>query len=121
MKKVVLIGWHPSAVNYEKYPGLTSENLEASLRADETGLRERGDDARQLFIRTVDTALADVEAALSRESFKVVLIGAGVRGDPDCFLLFEALVNLVHEKAPRSKIAFNTGPLDSLEAVERWI
>ena len=49
------------------------------------------------------------------------MIGAGVRTDADHFLLFEMVINLVHEHAPQAKICFNTQPLDSVEAVERWV
>ncbi|MEM6849464.1 MAG: hypothetical protein AAF580_15600 [Pseudomonadota bacterium] len=41
-KKVLMIGWHPSAVDYCKYPGLTPERLEAGLRADEAKLADLG-------------------------------------------------------------------------------
>jgi ketopantoate hydroxymethyltransferase len=49
-----------------------------------------------------------------------VLIGAGLRAAPQ-LLLFEKLLNLVHEHAPRAKICFNTTPADSTEAVRRWV
>jgi hypothetical protein len=49
-----------------------------------------------------------------------VLIGAGVRKDDDQFLVFEMLVNVVHEFAPQARIAFNTGPTDSDSAIQRW-
>jgi hypothetical protein len=50
------------------------------------------------------------------------MIGAGVRLDPDHFLLFEKLVNVVHRHAPASvKICFNTRPNNTIEAVQRWI
>lgn len=119
-KKVLMVGWHPSAVNYAKYPGLTPEKLEASLRADETRLSELGYDARLAFIHSADTAAADVAGMLKGESFDVVMIGAGVRKDDDHFLVFERLVNVVHEHAPRARMAFNTGPMDSAAAVQRW-
>jgi len=35
-------------------------------------------------------------------------------------LLFEKLINLVHEHAPGAKICFNTTPADTAEAVQRW-
>jgi hypothetical protein len=50
-----------------------------------------------------------------------VLIGAGVRTNPDEFALFETLVNLVHAKAPQARICFNTGFTDSVAAVQRWV
>lgn len=119
-KKVLMVGWHPSAVNYAKYPGLTPEKLEASLRADESRLSALGYDARLAFIHDADSAASDVAAMLKGEAFDVVLIGAGVRKDDDHFLVFERLVNTVHEHAPGARIAFNTGPTDSAAAVQRW-
>ena len=119
-KKVLMIGWHPSTVNYDKYPGLTPEKLEASLRRDETDLRELGYDAKLAFITSSETAASDLEAILSGDSFDVVMIGAGVRKDDDHFLVFERLVNVAHEHAPHARIAFNTGPTDSAAAIQRW-
>ena len=119
-KKVVMIGWHPSVVDYSKYPGLNAEKLEAALRADETKLRELGYDASIAFIHNGETATDEVTATLKADSYDVVLIGAGVRKDDDHFLLFEKLVNIVHELAPSARIAFNTGPTDSDAAIQRW-
>lgn len=50
-----------------------------------------------------------------------VLIGAGVRNDPEQFLLFERMVNLVHEHAPQARICFNNSPDSSADAVLRWL
>jgi hypothetical protein len=119
-KKVLMVGWHPSAVSYTKYPGLTPEKLEASLRADEARLVELGYQARLAFIHSTDTAATDVAGMLQREAFDVVMIGAGVRKDDEHFLVFERLVNVVHEHAPHARMAFNTGPMDSAAAVQRW-
>ena len=60
-------------------------------------------------------------AALSEDACGVVLIGAGVRKDDDHFLLFERLVNSVHEHAPGARIAFNSGLTDTAAAVGRWV
>jgi hypothetical protein len=49
------------------------------------------------------------------------MIGAGVRKIDRHFLLFERLVNVVHEHAPRAKLCFNTKPDDTAEAVKRWV
>ncbi len=119
-KKVLMVGWHPDAVNYEKWPALTPEKLEASLRADEKKLNDLGFNASLGFIHSSESAANDVETLLSNATFDVVLIGAGVRKDDDHFLVFERLVNVVHEHAPEARIAFNTGPTDSDAAVLRW-
>jgi len=34
--------------------------------------------------------------------------------------MFEALVNCVHEKSPKSKLLFNASPDGTLEAAKRW-
>ncbi|MDF2372270.1 MAG: hypothetical protein P1V21_15925 [Rhizobiaceae bacterium] len=119
-KKVMLVGWHPSVVNYDKWPGLTPEKLEAALRADEKKLNDLGYDAEIGFIYSGETATQQLEKTLKENAYDVVLIGAGVRKDDDHFLVFEKLVNIVHEHAPNARIAFNTGPTDSDVAVQRW-
>jgi hypothetical protein len=119
-KNVLMVGWHPSVVNYAKYPSLTPEKLEASLRADEARLSELGYKARLGFIHSADTAATDLAGMLKSEPVDVVLIGAGVRKDEEHFLVFERLVNVVHEHAPHARMAFNTGPTDSAAAIQRW-
>src|SRR5262245_59468321 len=37
------------------------------------------------------------------------------------FLLFEKLINVIHEHAPQAKICFNTLPSDTADAVKRWL
>lgn len=119
-KKVLMVGWHPSAVNYGKYPGLTPEKLEAGLRADEAGLNTLGYDAKLAFIHSAATAVSDLADMLKSHTYDVVMIGAGVRKDEEHFLVFEQLVNTIHEHAPQARIAFNTGPTDSAAAIQRW-
>ena len=68
-----------------------------------------------------DTAEAVTAAALRKESFDAVLIGAGLRQPGGRLLLFEKVLNLVHRLAPAARICFNTTPVDSLEAVQRWV
>ncbi len=119
-KKVLMIGWHPTVVDYSKYPGLTADKLEVALRADEKKLNDLGYDASIGFIFNGETATDQVIRRLKETAFDVVLIGAGVRKDDDHFLVFEKLVNVVHEYAPQARIAFNTGPTDSDTAIQRW-
>lgn len=119
-KKVLMVGWHPSVVDYSKYPGLTAEKLEGALRADEKKLNDQGYDASMGFIFSGETATDQLVKTLEENTFDVVLIGAGVRKDDDHFLVFEKLVNVVHKHAPQARIAFNTGPTDSDAAVRRW-
>lgn len=50
-----------------------------------------------------------------------VVIGAGLREPAARLLLFEKIINLVHDFVPDTKIGFNTTSADSAEAVQRWI
>ena len=118
---VLLIGLNPAVVNYEKWPGLTAEKLEMGLRRDEASLNELGYQASICFIDHGETAADTIREQLASKDYACVLIGAGVRTDPDEFELFEQAINLVHELAPKARICFNTGPTDSVAAVQRWV
>ncbi|MEM8771486.1 MAG: hypothetical protein AAGD92_07545 [Pseudomonadota bacterium] len=120
-KRILMVGWHPDAANYEKWPDLTAEKLTQGLEAQRNALAERGFEARWFLIRDADTGATLLADKLQQEDFDVVLIGAGVRRDEDHILLFEKLVNVIHEHAPRSHIAFNTNPFDTTAAVDRWL
>lgn len=123
MKRALLIGLLPSVVDFSTsaFPGLTEEKLNASMKAQEKSLRDLGIDMRPCLVDRGETAEAVARAALEAGPYDVVLIGAGVRAMPAHFALFERLINLVHELAPKSRICFNTQPDDSTEAVLRWI
>jgi hypothetical protein len=50
------------------------------------------------------------------------MIGAGLRIVPPYFLLFEKLINVIHQHALAStKLCFNTNPADTADAVRRWV
>lgn len=119
-KKVLLIGLDPAVVDYERWKNLSPEKLEAVLRKDEASLKELGYDAEICFIDHGETAETTVRGYLDGDGFDCVLIGAGVRMDTEEFLLFEKLINVVHQLAPSARICFNTGPADSVDAVQRW-
>ncbi len=119
--KVVLIGWNPAVVDYSKWPGLTPAKLTAALEGDRNRLNELGYDASLLFIDDAATAYDVARQALQQTNYDCVLIGAGVRTVDEHFLVFEQLVNAVHEGASNARICFNTSPADTAEAVQRWV
>ncbi len=125
-RSALIIGLDPALIDfsdpsYAAFPGMTAEKVLAGLTAAEEGLKALGYDAHQCLIDFGQTAEAVVTAELRRRHFDCILIGAGVRVAPSNFILFEKLINVVHELAPRSKICFNTKPSDTLEALQRWI
>lgn len=121
MPRILLIGFDPALVDFSSMPGLDAEKVGRTLRAQEQRLRDLGFDAEWCLTDLGETAEAVVRAALAAKPCDVVLIGAGVRAMPAHFALFERLINVVHEGAPRAKICFNTRPDDTEEAVLRWI
>ena len=120
-KKVLLIGLDPQGFDYANspFPNLTPELVMAGLEADLANLNKQGYDARMVLVDPAKDAASVVATALA-ETFDCVLLGAALRTTPKYFMLFEKVINLVHEAAPGSKICFNTGPHDSLDAIRRW-
>lgn len=60
-------------------------------------------------------------AALTAQAWKCVIIGVGLRKADNELLLFERMVNLVHQHAPDAAIAFNTTLPEFYQAAARWI
>ena len=125
-KRVVIIGLDPSLIDFSSpdfaaFPGLDAEKVTAGITAAEEGLRALGYDAQHCLIDFGETAEAVVTAELQKHRYDCILIGAGVRDVPSNLILFEKLINIIHEQAPNSKICFNTNPSDTLAALRRWI
>lgn len=120
-KKVLLIGLHPSVVDYSSIPGLDATKLSAGLDVAESQLQQLGYDAKWCLTDLGETAESVVLERLRQNEYDCILIGAGIRTMAQHFLLFEKLINIVHEHAPRAKLCFNTRPTDTGEAVQRWV
>ncbi|MET8255105.1 hypothetical protein [Micromonospora sp. NPDC005197] len=65
-----------------------------------------------------DDVEAVVTTALCAQPWECVVIGGGVRNQPE---LFELVVNLVRRHAPEAAIAFNATPTDTFDAAARWV
>ena len=120
-KRVLVIGLEPTVVDFSLFPELNAEKVLAALKADQASLNALGYDTELCLTDLGRTAEAVVVQKLSEGRFDCIVIGAGVRTMPAHFLLFEKLINIVHQYAPESKICFNTKPSDTAEAVERWV
>ena len=123
-KRVLIIGFDPKFLDFsspELAPlNLTAEKIWAGTEAELQRLRGAGYEPDGCFVDLGETAEAVVASRLRSSEYGCVIIGAGVRTNPKFFLLFEKLLNVVHELAPRTRIAFNTKPTDSVEAAQRW-
>lgn len=125
-KRVLIIGLKPKLVDFSlpefvNMPGLDAQKVQAALDADVAKLKSLGYDAEMCLTDLGSTAGSVVADHLSRKNFDCILIGAGLRIISAHFLLFEKLLNVVHEHAPKAKICFNTKPSDTAEAVQRWV
>ncbi|MDQ3047779.1 MAG: hypothetical protein M3R27_09545 [Bacteroidota bacterium] len=125
-KKILLIGIDPSLIDFtapefSAFPGMTSEIVSAGVKGAVQQLIEMGYDAELCWTDFGDTAISVINSMLTKNSFDGVLIGAGIRIPPPQLLLFEKMINEIHEHAPGAKIIFNTNPKDSIEAVKRWL
>ncbi len=125
-KRVLIVGLDPTLIDFSDpgfaaFPGMTAARVMAGLTADQESLRALGYETSICLTDFGETAKSVVLAQLKQKQFDCIMIGAGVRAVPTHFLLFEKLINLVHEHAPHAKFCFNTKPSDTAEAVRRWI
>lgn len=126
MKSVLIIGLDPTLINfsdpdYKDFPGLNAEKVLAGLEIGRKSLLDINLDAEICLIDFGQTAKDVILEKLKEKCFDYILIGAGVRTTKGNFILFEKLINIIHEHAPKAKICFNTSPNDTAEAVKRWL
>jgi hypothetical protein len=123
-KSVLVIGLDPTLIDFSQPgypPGMNATKVFAGLQACEDELTRLGYGVQMCFTDFGETAESVVQRQLAQKRFDCVLIGAGVRTVPSNFLLFEKLINVVHEHAPRARLCFNTVPSDTAAAVQRWL
>ena len=124
MKKVLFLGIDPKLidVNLATTTGWDANQVKAVAQEANNKLTELGYEVQNCLVDLGETAESVVSDMLSRENFECIMIGAGIRILPQHTVLFEKIINAVHQKAPpSSKICFNTNPGDSAEAVLRWV
>ena len=123
-KNVLVIGLDPALIDFSQPgypPGMNATKVFAGMKSSEDELSRLGCSVQMCLTDFGETAATVVQSQLEQEEFDCILIGAGVRTNPSNFLLFEKLINVVHEHAPRARLCFNTLPSDTAEAVKRWL
>lgn len=81
-------------------------------------IKEAGYELELVFAAPEDGIGGFVEK-LKEGKWDGVLIGYGVRANPDLTTWFETIVNAVVEYSPKTKFAFNVSPDTSLDALTR--
>jgi hypothetical protein len=117
--QVLSIGLHPSQVNFDAHPGFDQQKLTALLDRDMLDLRLNGVAVTECFLFLDGSAQEKIQSFLSVQEFDVIMIGAGIRCDPNMLSLFEQVINLIHVCAAKSLICFNSKPNDTYEAIQR--
>jgi hypothetical protein len=124
MTQILFVGQQPETVDFSDPalpPGFNAEKIHAGIAVAMRQMTERGWHADLCLVRPDDTATPTVERQLASKPYDGVVVGGGIRMPPKNLLLFERLINAVHEAAPSAFIAFNTRPEDSADAVARWL
>lgn len=123
-KSVLVVGLDPTLIDFSQPgypPGMNAEKVFAGMKSSEDELASLGLSVQTCMTDFGETAESVVQNALQQKRFDCVMIGAGVRIVPSNLLLFEKLINVVHQHAPQARICFNTFPSDIATAVKRWI
>jgi len=123
-RSVLVVGLDPTLIDFSQPgypPGMSTTKVLAGIKSSEDELTRLGYSVQTCLTDFGETAETVDQNQLKQKRFDCVLIGAGVRTNPNNFMLFEKLINVVHEHAPQAKLCFNQLPSDIAEAVKRWL
>ncbi|MBD2705420.1 hypothetical protein IC229_32720 [Spirosoma sp. BT702] len=124
MKIILIIGMNTHTIDYtnpELPKGITAEMIEQGTKATVNKLSSIGFQAELFLIDAGTVAPGNLEQLVRRVNYDGIVVGNGIRGVASNFILFEQIINIIHENAPKSKIIFNTLPNNTDEAVKRWL
>ncbi len=119
-KTVLALGLDPDFADLTAFPNITASQIRAFIDAQLERVRSLGYEVDSCLVDLGATAEAVAAQRLDSRSYDCVMFGAGLRA-PETLLLLEKLLNLVHARAPRAKLCFNTSPADTAESIQRWI
>lgn len=119
--RVLLIGVDTSKITNHNIPGYDPAEIHRLSVIAKDNLLAAGYDAKWCYLDITPggSPFEVLTAELTANQFDCILVGAGLRKRPDKLLLFESLINVVHQNAPKSKICFNEDVNDTIETVTR--
>jgi hypothetical protein len=120
-KRVLLIGLDPALLNFSPERGPNPGLITAAGKIADERLSDLGYEVQSCLINPGAATEAPILEALAQATFDCVMIGAGLRGLLEHTILFEKVINAIHQNAPSAKLCFNTHPSDTVEAVLRWV
>lgn len=115
-RDVLVIGFDPFA-----FPEYDAKLIAAAIAAGHKRFEAEGVPAELCLVQPDATAEPEIMARLKARPWAVVVIGGGIRKHDPAVELFERVIHLVRQHAPAAAIAFNTNPMDCLDAALRWL
>ena len=124
MTRILFIGQKPENVDFSDPslpPGFDAKKINAGIAVAVAKIEERGWKGDTCMITPDATGNSMLEEALKAGRYDCAVIGGGLRIPPKSLALFETVVNIIHNAAPKAAIAFNTRPEDTADAAARHI
>ena len=120
-KNVLIIGIDPALAIFPVDSGMNEATILSQLHQNVEELNSIGFTAELCLVDLGETAEAIVIDKIISKEYCAVVLGGGLRTLPENMVLFEKVLNIVHQYAPRSRICFNANPATVKEAVLRWV
>lgn len=123
-KSVLIIGEDPALIDFDAADApkdMSAEKVMAGLNGSVERLQAAGHEAELLLTQDAADIETQVDRAVEGRNYDVIVIGAGLRTLPKMSEQFERLMNVLRERSPKSKLAFNSRPDDSDTAALRWL
>lgn len=123
-KRVLIIGEDPALIDFDAPDApkdMSAAKVMDGLNSSVSRLQAVGHEAELLLTRDAASVEAQVSRTVQGRSYDVIVIGAGLRTLPKMARQFEQLMNVLRDKSPKSKLAFNSRPDDSDAAALRWL
>jgi hypothetical protein len=124
MTRILFVGQKPETVDFSDPslpPGFDAEKINAGIAVAVATIEERGWEGETCMITPDAVGTAALEEVLKGAAYDCVVIGGGLRIPPKSLALFETVVNIIHNAAPKAAIAFNTRPEDTADAAARHV
>lgn len=122
--EVMVIGLDPAMIDYTEeayraHPSLDAQMLRDALDHDRKILEDAEFGVDLCMIDLGKTACETVSTRLVEGSYHFICIGAGLRLNRQNTILFERIINIVHQNAPGATLCFNTNAKDTADCVMR--
>lgn len=115
-RNVLVIGFDPHA-----FPEYDAAPIVAAIAAEQRRFEAQGIPAELCLVQPDASAEPQIVARLTAKEWACVVVGGGLRKHDPAVELFERVIQLVRQHAPGAAIAFNTTPMDCVEAALRWL